>query len=118
MRKELTDIVIQSSKPGVAQYAIGDLLCPGLRIRIMPTGVKSFTFAYRSKATGKKVTDLTIGRYPEMPLWRAREIANDARKTVTEGGTPMAPTAKQRVEAQKKLRPTPTWSRSTMMPIW
>ena len=42
-----------------------------------------------------------------MPLARAREIANDARKTVADGGTPLTPKV-ERAEAEKKLRPTPS----------
>jgi hypothetical protein len=35
-----------------------------------------------------------------VPLARARELANDARKTAALGGTPLAPKV-QRVEAKK-----------------
>ena len=69
------------------QYAVGDTACPGLCVRITPKGIKSFAFAYR-KPKGK-VEWLTIGRYPDVPLTRAREVANDARKTVAGGGTPV-----------------------------
>src|SRR5262249_7253857 len=43
--------------------------------------------AYR-KPKGK-VSWLTIGRYPDVTLTRAREVANEARKTVANGGTPV-----------------------------
>jgi hypothetical protein len=112
MRVKLTDAAIRSYQPRATQYAKGDAACPGLCVRITPKGAKSFAFAYRSKTTGK-VEWLTIGRYPDMPLMKAREIANDARKTVASGGTPLAP---RYADAEKKARPTPTSSRSTMMP--
>jgi Arm DNA-binding domain len=114
MKAKLTDIAIRSYQPRAAQYSIGDAACPGLCIRITPKGVKSFAYAYRNKATGK-VQWLTIGRYPDVPLAQARELANDARKTAALGGTPLAPKV-QRAEAQKKLRPTPTSSRSITTP--
>src|SRR5262244_168167 len=79
-------------------YTIGDVACPGLCIRITPKGVKTFAFAYRNKANGK-VEWLTIGRYPDVPLTRAREVANDARKTVASGGTPV-----RRAEAEKNAK--------------
>ena len=94
MRVKLTDIAIRSYQPRATQYALGDAACPGLCIRITPKGVKSFAFAYRDKATGKVVW-LTIGRYPDVPLARAREIANDARKTAANGSTPLAPPARR-----------------------
>src|SRR6516162_6620238 len=116
MKAKLTDTGIRSYQPRAAQYSIGDAACPGLCIRVTPGGIKTFAFAYRNKGTGK-VAWLTLGRYPDVPLGRAREIANDVRKTVAGGGTPTTPKV-QRAEMEKKLRPTPTLSRSTTTPSW
>jgi integrase len=102
MRVKLTDSAIRSYQPRASQYSVGDAACPGLCVRITPNGVKSFAFAYRNKGTGK-VQWLTIGRYPDVPLTRAREAANDARKVAAGGGTPLAPKV-ERVEAQKKTK--------------
>src|SRR5215813_6022684 len=98
MRVKLTDTAIRSYQPRAVGYAVGDAACPGLCVRITPKGVKSFAFIYRNKAKGK-VECLTIGRYPDVPLTRAREVANDARKTVASGGTPV-----RRAEAEKKTK--------------
>jgi len=100
MRVKLTDTAIRSYQPRAKQYSKGDASCPGLCVRITPKGIKTFAFAYRNKAT-RKVEWLTIGRYADVPLTRAREVANDARKTIANGGTPVAPKA-QRAEAEKK----------------
>jgi integrase len=100
MRVKLTDVGIRSYQPRAKQYAIGDAACPGLCLRITPKGVRSFAYAYRDRTTGKVVW-LTIGRYPDVPLTKAREIANDARKTAAAGGTPLPPKV-QHAEAQKK----------------
>src|SRR5262249_41678919 len=89
MRVKLTDTAIRSYQPRAVGYAVGDAACPGLCVRITPKGIKSFAFAYRNKAAGK-VEWLTIGRYPDVPLTRAREIANDARKAIANGETPIA----------------------------
>lgn len=97
MRVKLTDTAIRSYQPRAVQYAVGDTACPGLCVRITPKGIKSFAFAYR-KPKGR-VEWLTIGRYPDVPLTRAREVANDARKTVSSGGTPV-----RRAEAEKKAK--------------
>jgi integrase len=102
MKAKLTDTGIRSYQPRAAQYSIGDSACPGLCIRITPRGVKSFAYAYRNKGTAK-ITWLTLGRYPDVPLARAREIANDARKTVAVGGTPLTPKV-ERAEAEKKTK--------------
>ena len=103
--KKLTDIGIRSYPPG-AKQSIGDSACPGLRLRITPNGIKTFAFAGRDKATGKVVW-LTIGRYPDVSLAKAREIANDLRKAVANGGKPLQPKT-ARVLAEKKLRLSPT----------
>ena len=100
MKAKLTDVALRSYKPRDVQYSIGDVACPGLCIRITPKDVKSFAYAYRDRTTGKVVW-LTIGHYPDVPLARAREIANDARKTVANGGTPLA-LRNSRAEAEKK----------------
>ena len=92
MRTKLTDAAIRSYEVRPVQYSVGDAACPGLCVRITPKGVKSFAFAYRDKTTGK-VTWLTIGRYPDVLLAKAREIANDARKIAANGRTPLAPRA-------------------------
>src|SRR5262245_3605974 len=75
MKMKFTDAAIQSYKPRAKGHAIGDEACRGLRIRITPQGVKSFTFDYRSKVTRKTET-LTLGRYPDLPLAKAREAAD------------------------------------------
>jgi hypothetical protein len=111
MLVNLTGTAIRSYQPRATGYAIGDAACPKMCVRIMPNGVKSFAFAYRNKGTGK-VTWLTLGRYPDVALARARELANDARKTVADGGTPLTPKV-ERAETEKKLRPTRRWSNST-----
>jgi len=102
MKAKLTDTGVRSYQPRAKQYAIGDAACPGLCIRITPKGIKTFAFAYRNKGTGK-VAWLTLGRYPDVPLARARELANDARKTAALGGTPLTPKV-QRAEAEKKTK--------------
>lgn len=102
MKAKLTDTGVRCYQPRAAQYSIGDAACPGLCIRITPKGIKTFAFAYRNKGTGK-ITWLTLGRYPDVPLAQARELANDARKTAALGGTPLTPRV-QRAEAEKKTK--------------
>jgi len=97
MTEKLTDIAIRALKPRATQYAKGDSACPGLRLRITPKGVKSFAFVYRDRTTSK-IVYLTIGHYPDVALWKAREVANDARKAVASGRKPRTPHA----AAQKK----------------
>jgi integrase len=100
MKIKLTDTAVRSFKPRAAQYTIGDATCTGLCIRITPKGVKTFAFAYRNK-TSRKVEWLTLGRYPDLSLTRAREQADDARKVAANGGSPHAAKAERRDAEQK-----------------
>jgi len=102
MRVKLTDTAIRSYQPRAVQYAIGDTACPGLCIRITPKGIKSFAYAYRNKVTGK-VAWLTIGRYPDMTLTRAREVTNDVRKAVASGGTPVLRAAAENAQTYAQV---------------
>jgi hypothetical protein len=106
MRVKLTDTSVRSSQPRPKGYSIGDSSCPGLCLRITPAGIKSFAFAGRSKVTGK-VHWITLGRYPDLPLTRAREAANDIRKVMANGGTILWNPRAGVGTAEKKLRPTP-----------
>src|SRR5262245_58330812 len=101
MRAKLTDTTIRSYKPRAVQYAIGDAACPGLCIRITPKGIKSFAYAYRHKATGK-IAWLTIDRYPNVSLTRARELTNDARKAIASGKEPALGTDEAETQAKAK----------------
>ena len=100
MKAKLTDTGLRSYQRRPVQYSIGDAACPGLCIRITPKGIKTFAFAYRDKGTGK-IKWLTVGRYPDVPLTKAREVVNDARKTVAAGGIPLAPKVQARRGSKK-----------------
>ncbi len=102
MRTKLTDAAIRSYEARSTQYSVSDTACPGLCIRIAAKGAKTFAFAYRNK-DARKIVWLTLGRYPDLSLTRARELANDARKVAATGGTPLTPQT-QRTEAQKKTK--------------
>jgi hypothetical protein len=97
MRQKLTELGLRAIQPKGVVYSIGDAACPGLLVRITASGTKTFAFAYRQ---GGKVKWLTIGRYPDVSLAKARELATDARKSIAAGGatTPKA----QAVEVEKK----------------
>jgi hypothetical protein len=113
MRVKLSDAAIRSYVPRTAQYSVGDAACPGMCIRITPKGIKTFACAYRDKGTGK-VAWLTVGRYPDVPLTKAREVVNDARKTVAAGFRSRPRSSAPRLKT--KLRPTPTSSPSITTP--
>lgn len=66
---------IASLKPAKKRYSISDGY--GLTLRVMPSGKKIWVFRL---SEGGRVTDRTIGRWPEMTLKAARQEARRRRK--------------------------------------
>ena len=79
MTVKFTDAAIRAFRPRAAEYTIGDSQCTGLILRVTTRGVKTFVFVFRSKVSGK-VTWVTLGRYPDLPLAKARKLADSARQ--------------------------------------
>lgn len=46
MQKALTDKTIEALKPGPKRYDVNDLRCPGLQLRVSPSGRKVFWDAF------------------------------------------------------------------------
>lgn len=47
MQKALTDKTIEALKPGPKRYDVHDLRCPGLQLRVSPSGHKAFYAKFR-----------------------------------------------------------------------
>ncbi len=60
----------------------------GLCLRVAPTGVKTFTLHFTAP-DGKRAR-LTLGRYPRLPLARARTLAVEGQGHANEGADPRA----------------------------
>ena len=73
----LTTKTIANLKPKESRYSIAD--GNGLTLRVQPSGSKSWVF--RSHHSGR-ITDETIGHWPEMSLKQARMIVRRRRKEV------------------------------------
>ena len=77
MRKNLTDRALKALKPAATRYHVGDSVVRGLRVRVSPDGAKIFSAVYRG-SKGKART-FTIGRYDEISLADARDLARDIK---------------------------------------
>ena len=79
----LTDAAIRNAKPGVTPkgattekpYKLGD--AGGLYVEVRPDGGKYWRLKYRH---GGKEKRLSLGVYPDVPLAKARQKRDDARK--------------------------------------
>ena len=76
-----------------------DTKVPGLSLRVMPSGVRSWSFRYRRPQRGTKAR-LTLGRYPAVSVDDARSLAADAAALVQLGRDPNPPKAAPEVPAE------------------
>lgn len=68
-----TDLRLQRLKPENRRRCCYDLKCPGLELRISPSGYKVFSFVLRG---GKRER---LGQFPPLTVKIAREVANEKR---------------------------------------
>ncbi|MFG1432328.1 tyrosine-type recombinase/integrase [Xanthobacter sp. V2C-8] len=94
----LTDTFIRGlSLPVEGRLDINDERAPGLVLRVSASGTKSWSLRYRDKVSGK-IERLTIGRYPTVPLAKAREIALKRAGGIADGENPRAAQRRARAE--------------------
>lgn len=86
----LSEMKIRAARPRERAYKLFDER--GLFMLVTPTGGRLWRFRYRLGGVEKL---LTLGAYPDVPLKRAREKREDARKLVADG---IDPNAKRRAE--------------------
>ena len=82
-RINLTPAKIQAAKAGESHYRIWDSTVPGLAIRVMTSGTKSFEVHW---GKGAKV----IGKFPVMTVEAARTQGKKMLAEAADGGTPEA----------------------------
>ena len=81
----LTDTQIKNAKPQEKEFNLND--GNGLALRIKPTGSKLWLFNYYRPIT-KKRTNLSLGKYPNLSLAKARAKAVTARELLADGIDP------------------------------
>jgi integrase len=89
----LTDRKVASLKPRPDRYQIFDGACPGLSIRVFPSGGKSWIWQYREPIAtdsgfepGKRTRFWTLGKYPAVTLKEAHTITDKARSRLKTKG--------------------------------
>lgn len=81
----LSEAKIRASKPRERPYKVFDER--GLFMLVTPSGGRLWRFRYRLRGVEKL---LTLGAYPDVPLKRAREKRDEARRVVADGVDPSA----------------------------
>ncbi|EJX0402244.1 integrase arm-type DNA-binding domain-containing protein [Salmonella enterica] len=90
----LTDTAIRKAKPTEKPFKLAD--SSGLYLLIKPNGSKLWYMKYRIDGKEKK---LAFGPYPDISLFRARQLRDAARAKVREG---VDPSADKKIAQQKK----------------
>ncbi len=86
-KHSLTDLAIRKFPAKASRYDVWDVKVPGLGVRIFNSGQKSFFLSYRIQGKRRRHT---LGRYPEINLAKARELAYEKRAQVSRGEDPVA----------------------------
>lgn len=94
----LNDLAAKSAKPGDKPRKIADER--GLYLLVQPSGAKLWRMNYRF--AGKQKT-LALGSYPDVPLKKAREGCDGARKLLTEGIDPGAQKKQAKIARRTSL---------------
>ena len=92
--KKLSELKVANLKPKADRYEIADGQ-PGLRLRVFPSGAKSWCYLYRSPLN-RTWTRLTLGQYPALSVKAARRQASKAAAQVAEQTDPAAQKKNQR----------------------
>jgi integrase len=100
-KRKLTDRYLASVKGAAAPYDIRDTEVPGLRVRVMPSGERSFVLLARFTRDGHP-TRRAIGSYPIMTLADARATAIEWKRQIGAGIDPVAEAERRHREAERK----------------
>ncbi len=79
----LTDSSVRNAKPSDKSYRLFD--SRGLSLEVEPNGGKWWRFKYRFYGKEKVIS---LGTYPDMSLYQAREGREEARRQISEGIDP------------------------------
>ncbi|NUB43853.1 tyrosine-type recombinase/integrase [Fertoebacter nigrum] len=83
-RVMLTDRSVAALQPKEKRYDVSDSKRVGLRVRVAPTGIKTWVFEKRVRGESK-LRSHTLGRFPVISLAEAREKALTLEKEAVEG---------------------------------
>ncbi|MCC6713900.1 MAG: tyrosine-type recombinase/integrase [Gammaproteobacteria bacterium] len=80
-----TALALQKLTPAARPYELTEAGRQGLRIRVFPTGIKSWQFVYRHAG---KLHRIALGQFPAMGLKEAREELGKRRALLNRGVNP------------------------------
>jgi integrase len=93
---------LEALLPKQAPYRVCDQRCTGLAIRVSSTGLKTWDLAYRIRGAGK-VRRVSLGRFGDVSLEKARERANQLTIAARSGRDLIAEEKEAAVAAASRL---------------
>jgi integrase len=105
MKTVLTDRGIKALKPAANSFDLADAVVPGLGIRVLPSGVKSFVLVARYPGS-RHPTRRSLGSYGAVSLDGARDKARSWLDLLARGLDPAAEVERARIEAARRRRDT------------
>jgi integrase len=105
MRTTLTDRSIKALKPGAKMSEVSDAVVPGLILRVMPSGVKSFNLIARYPGS-LNPTRRSLGIYGATTLEAARKKARAWLELIARSIDPAKEAERERREQERKQRTT------------
>jgi integrase len=105
-KQALTDRTLKSLKGEDKPYDIRDTVMPGLRVRVMPSGQRSFVLLARHAGKHSAPSRRVLGIYDVMSLEEARDEAREWKKQIKKGVDPSALKKKELAEKEREQRNT------------
>lgn len=93
----LTAKDVENAKPKASAYRLHDAKVPGLSLRVLPSGVKSWN------VTWARNRDLALGKWPGVTVEAARAKARAKLTEADQHGAPLAVIEANRPEAEKPI---------------
>ena len=103
--RQLTDLKIRSLKAAEKPFDVKDTQVPGLHVRVMPTGHRSFVLLGRFPGKPHP-TRRALGGYGELTLEEARDKATAWRKLISRGIDPQVQQERDRQAALRRQQTT------------
>ena len=105
MKTALTDRAIKAMRKAAKAYDVHDAVVPGLGLRVLPSGVKSFVLVARYPGSSNP-TRRSLGQYGEITLEAARSKARQWLELVARGIDPAAQVEEERRKRERARRAT------------
>ena len=91
---KLTKRIVDAAKPRAKRYVTWDIEVKGFGLLVLPSGVKSYIFNYRTPEGRER--RLTIGQHGPLTCEQARKIAAEHKHAVVHGADPLGRRQDQR----------------------